>query len=77
MVVEWLESNSGTDGVRTMNAGVHVMNLVWGKVTRLLICQDTTGLVATLDRLFASGSAEAHANTDHRLTSCGASTVQP
>ena len=61
VVVDWLESNSGTDGVRTTNAGVHVVHLAWGRVTRLLICPDTTGLVATLDRLFASGNAEAHA----------------
>ena len=62
VVVDWLESNSGTDGVRTTNAGVHVVHLAWGKVTRLLICPDTTGLVATLDRLFACGNAEAHAD---------------
>jgi ketosteroid isomerase-like protein len=61
VVVEWLEANSGADGVRTTNAGVHVVHLSWGKVTRLLICPDTTRLVATLDRLFASGNVEAHA----------------
>ena len=59
--VEWLETNSGTDGVVTSNRGVHVVHLAWGRVTRLLICPDTAGLKATLDRLFAAGNEEAHA----------------
>jgi ketosteroid isomerase-like protein len=61
VIVDWTESNSGTDGVRTWNRGVHVAHLRWGRVTRLVICPDTTGLVATLDRLFANGTDEAHA----------------
>ena len=61
VVVDWLETNSGTDGVRTSNRGFHVAHIAWGKVTRLLICPDTIGLKATLDRLFAAGNAEAHA----------------
>jgi ketosteroid isomerase-like protein len=61
VVVDWLETNSGTDGVRTSNRGFHVAHIAWGKVTRLLICPDTICLEATLDRLFAAGNAEAHA----------------
>lgn len=61
-VAEWHETNSGTDGVRTTAEGIHVVNLVWGRVTRLIICPDTVKLKAALDRLFASGNAEAHAS---------------
>lgn len=61
VVVDWEETNSGTDGVRTTNRGHHVVTLKWGRATRLLICPDTVGLVATLDRLHAAGHAEAHA----------------
>jgi ketosteroid isomerase-like protein len=61
VVVDWDETNSGTDGVRTHNRGVHVLHLSWGHATRLMICPDTAGLVATLDRLALSGNAEAHA----------------
>lgn len=61
VVVDWRETNSGTDGVRTFNRGHHVLHLAWGRATRLLICPDTTLLVATLDRLFAAGNLEAHA----------------
>ena len=59
VVVEWDETNSGTDGVRTYNHGVHVMQLRWGRATRLLICPDTIGLRVTLDRLAAAGNTEA------------------
>lgn len=59
VIVEWDENNSGTDGVRTHNHGVHVMHLRWGRATYLLICPDTTGLVATLERLALSGNNEA------------------
>ena len=54
-MTEWDETNSGTDGVRTYNRGIHVMHLSWGRATRLLICPDTIGLRATLDRLAATG----------------------
>ena len=30
VTVDWLESNSGTDGVRTFTSGVHVVRLAWG-----------------------------------------------
>jgi ketosteroid isomerase-like protein len=59
VVIEWEETNSGTDGVRTYNRGIHVMRLRWGRATRLLICPDTIGLRATLDRLAAAGNTEA------------------
>lgn len=59
--VEWRETNSGTDGVRTYNEGVHVARLRWGRVTQLIICPDTVGLVATLQRLALAGNAEARA----------------
>jgi ketosteroid isomerase-like protein len=59
--IEWRESNSGTDGVRTYNNGVHVARLCWGRVTQLIICPDTVGLIATLDRLALAGNAEAKA----------------
>lgn len=59
IVAEWDETNSGTDGVRTYNRGVHVMHLRWGRATHLLICPDTTGLVETLNRLAAAGNTEA------------------
>jgi ketosteroid isomerase-like protein len=61
VVVDWRETNSGTDGVRTFNRGHHVLHLAWGRAKRLLICPDTTLLVATLDRLFKAGNREAHA----------------
>lgn len=48
--VEWSETNSGTDGVVTQNAGVHVVHLRWGKMTRLLILTDPGPLIATLQR---------------------------
>jgi ketosteroid isomerase-like protein len=59
VAIEWDETNSGTDGVRTHNHGIHVMHLHWGRATRMIICPDTIGLKATLDRLAAAGNAEA------------------
>ena len=61
VLAEWDESNDGADGVRTKNHGVHVMQLKWGRATRLVICPDTAGLKETLDRLALAGFAEAHA----------------
>lgn len=61
VVVHWNETNSGTDGVRTNNRGIHLVHLRWGRATQLLICPDTAGLKATLDRLALSGNSEAHA----------------
>lgn len=59
VVIDWDETNSGTDGVRTDNRGIHVLNLRWGRATRLVICPDTAGLVATLERLARAGNSEA------------------
>jgi hypothetical protein len=61
VLVEWVESNSATDGVRTENSGVHVMRLSWGRATRLAIRPDTIGLKAALDRMALAGVAEANA----------------
>jgi ketosteroid isomerase-like protein len=61
ILAEWNETNSGTDGVRTSNRGLHVLHLRWGRATLLAICPDAVGLTATLDRLAISGNAEAHA----------------
>lgn len=59
--VEWKETNSGTDGTRTHATGVHVVEIAWGRMTRLVILPDTVMLRATLDRLAAKGVAEAAA----------------
>jgi ketosteroid isomerase-like protein len=61
VVIEWDESNSGTDGVRSTNRGIHALQLRWGQATRLVICPDTMPLVATLARLAKSANAEADA----------------
>ena len=59
--VEWSESNTGTDGVRTSNDGMNVVRIRWGKVVSVRIYTDTKVLEATLDRLAAKGTVEAHA----------------
>ena len=59
MLVEWEETNSGTDGVRTTNRGVHEVQLEWGRATQTVICPDTVGLKAT--RLALAGNIVAHA----------------
>ena len=61
VVADWTETNSGTDGVRTSNAGHHIVEIAWGRITRLTIVTDTAVLQKTLDRLAARGVAEAHA----------------
>ena len=61
VAVDWLESNSGTDGVRTFTPGVHVVRLAWGRMTYIGIYPETVGLVATLQRLSRAGVAEATA----------------
>lgn len=60
VLVEWDETNSA-GGVLTANRGVHVLHLKWGQATRLIICPDTVGLKATLERLALAGNAEAKA----------------
>lgn len=59
---DWLESNSGTDGVRTWTAGMHVVRLAWGKMTYVGIYPDTVGLATTLQRLASAGHADALAD---------------
>jgi ketosteroid isomerase-like protein len=59
--IDWLETNSATDGIRTYTRGVHVVRLVWGKMVYLGIYPDTVSLVSTLRRLADSGVAEAKA----------------
>jgi ketosteroid isomerase-like protein len=59
--VEWSESNTGTDGVRTHATGVHVAEIAWGRMTRLLILPDVVKLEATLIRLANKGVSEASA----------------
>jgi ketosteroid isomerase-like protein len=61
VIAEWNESNSGTDGVRTVNHGIHAIQLRWGRVVRVFIYPDTVGLKATLDRLARAGNHEAAA----------------
>ncbi|OQW54116.1 MAG: hypothetical protein A4S14_01355 [Proteobacteria bacterium SG_bin9] len=61
VIAEWDETNSGTDGVRTHNHGIHALQLKWGRVTQLFIYPDTVGLKDTLDRLTKAGNAEASA----------------
>jgi len=60
-VIEWKESNSGTDGVRTSNEGINVVRIRWGRVTSVRIYTDTALLQETLDRIAAMGIVEAHA----------------
>jgi ketosteroid isomerase-like protein len=55
VAVDWLESNSGTDGVRTFTPGVHVVRLAWGRMTYIGIYPDTVGVVTTLQRLSRTG----------------------
>lgn len=59
--IQWRESNSGADGVRTSNEGLNFVRIVWGRVVEVRIYTDTQVLVATLDRLAAAGVVEAHA----------------
>lgn len=59
--VEWFETNSGTDGVRTTNEGVNVIEIRWGRVRRVAIYTDTARLTSVLARLAASGNIEAQA----------------
>lgn len=60
-VIEWRETNSGTDGVRTSAQGAHIVHLSWGKMTRLFITTDTGALERTLNRIYAAGAKEAYA----------------
>jgi ketosteroid isomerase-like protein len=57
--VEWTETNTGADGVPNRNRGVHLVELGWGRVRRLVIFTDTAALSANLARLARFGVAEA------------------
>ena len=61
VTADWEETNSGADGVRTSNSGVHAVRLAWGKMTYIGIYPDTVGLAATLRRLAQAGVSEATA----------------
>lgn len=58
----WTEANCGTDGVRTSAEGVNLIEIRWGKVTRVRIYPDTAVLERTLQRIAAKGTSEAMAN---------------
>ena len=60
VAVDWLESNSGTDGVRTFTPGVHVVRLAWGRMTYIGIYCDTVGLVTTFGPPAARYSDSVH-----------------
>lgn len=60
-VVEWFESNRASDGVETTTAGVHVVTIKWGKVTRLLILSDTAKVQEMLLRTTGSSDGESMA----------------
>ena len=60
--VIWTETNSGTDGVQTSADGVNLIELRWGRVTRVRIYPDTAALERTLQRIAAKGTVEALAN---------------
>lgn len=66
--VEWRETNSGTDGIKTSAEGVNLIEIRWGKVQRVAIYTDTAALERTLERNYAAGTTEAHAQpiTDER-----------
>ena len=57
-VVEWFESNEASDGVASTTAGVHVVTIKWGKVTRLLILSDTATVHDMLARTEVSSGGE-------------------
>lgn len=55
----WTETNRGTDGVETSAEGVNLIEIRWGKVTRVRIYPDTAVLERTLHRIAGKGSEEA------------------
>ncbi len=61
VIAEWRETNSGTDSVETSAEGIHVLNIKWGRATRLIIAPDTARLEETLKRLAAAGHVDAQA----------------
>lgn len=61
IVADWCETNGGTDGIKASAAGYHMVELRWGRATRMVIAPDTRVLAATLQRLASKGVAEAAA----------------
>ena len=57
--VIWTETNYGTDGVATSAEGVNLIEIRWGRVTRVRIYPDTAALERTLGRIAAAGTSEA------------------
>jgi ketosteroid isomerase-like protein len=55
----WTEKNSGTDGIWTSAEGVNLIEIRWGKVTRVRIYPDTAALERTLQRISTKGTTEA------------------
>ena len=55
----WTETNVGTDNVQTSAEGANLIEIRWGKVTRVRIYPDTAALERTLERIAAKGTAEA------------------
>ena len=49
-VVEWTETNCGTDGVKTSARGVHIAHIRWGEMTRLVIGHGARSLVCRCGR---------------------------
>ncbi|WP_170298753.1 nuclear transport factor 2 family protein [Massilia eburnea] len=60
--VIWTETNNGTDGVKTSAEGVILIEIRWGRVTRVRIYPDTAALERTLHRIAAKGTIEAMAS---------------
>lgn len=56
--IEWEEENSATDGIKTVSAGVHVVHICWGRITRLLILSDTAVLRDTMHRTETTSGGE-------------------
>jgi ketosteroid isomerase-like protein len=59
VTVQWTETNTGTDGVRTGNSGLNLIEICWGRVRRVQIYTDTETLQVTLRRMAAAGTEEA------------------
>ena len=72
VAVDWLESNSGTDGIRTFTPGVHVVRLAWGRMTYIGIYPDTVGVVTTLQKTVASRCCGSVGRKNRRLVALAA-----
>ncbi|WP_157964345.1 hypothetical protein [Ephemeroptericola cinctiostellae] len=55
----WIETNFGTDGVKTSAEGGNLIQIEWGRVTSVCIYPDTAALERTLQRIAAKGTTEA------------------